>query len=370
MRDRLAEQLLAVVMEWDPSDVARERPLLQAMASLKYDEYQQFSPGMRFVESLACWLEQFRELDERRTAYQFVKTQLLFYSTAEINHLVAIAYPHHIRPLLLNRAAREAGQNPWHVGKTAHTVEFRSLERQTLFLGLSDGARTDVFRRNNPQLGHEQIRLSHELATERVEKLLQKLHEDIMKIQDTQPPLETCRFRTIVLLDDFSGSGFSYLRLDEQGRPDGKVADFVNSLFQPDSSNSRLIDLDDLEIVVVLYLATADAQSHLSAELQRLCSDKAVHARVLVVHLLPSETKIVAGQDPKLDAILERYYDESNETSSTRLGGTDLRYGFAACGLPLILSHNTPNNSLGILWAKGPRRRPLFPRVTRHKDRV
>ncbi len=59
MRDALAERLLANVMAWTPEDVARERPVLQALAAIKYDEYQQFSPGMRFVESLALWLAQF-----------------------------------------------------------------------------------------------------------------------------------------------------------------------------------------------------------------------------------------------------------------------------------------------------------------------
>jgi len=56
MKDALAEQLLATVLGWKPSDVAKERPVLQAMASLKYDEYEQFSPGLRFLESLALWL--------------------------------------------------------------------------------------------------------------------------------------------------------------------------------------------------------------------------------------------------------------------------------------------------------------------------
>lgn len=52
MKDALAERLLAAVMNWKEEDVARERPDLQAMAAYKYDEYRQFSPGMRFVESL------------------------------------------------------------------------------------------------------------------------------------------------------------------------------------------------------------------------------------------------------------------------------------------------------------------------------
>ena len=47
MKDALAEKLLAHILEWSAEDVARERPILQAMAAFKYDGYEQFSPGMR-----------------------------------------------------------------------------------------------------------------------------------------------------------------------------------------------------------------------------------------------------------------------------------------------------------------------------------
>ncbi len=88
MRDILAERLLARVMKWNPQDLARERPDLQALAALKYDAYQQFSPGMRFIESLALWLEQFTKDEERRTAYKFVRERLVFISEVEMKHLV------------------------------------------------------------------------------------------------------------------------------------------------------------------------------------------------------------------------------------------------------------------------------------------
>ena len=67
MRDQLAEQLLAKVMKWDSAEVAGHMPLLQSMATYKYDDYQQFFPGMRFIESLALWLQQFEEHHERNT---------------------------------------------------------------------------------------------------------------------------------------------------------------------------------------------------------------------------------------------------------------------------------------------------------------
>ena len=95
-----------------------------------------------------------------------------------------------------------------------------------------------------------------------------------------------------------------------------------------------------------------------------------MRTRVVVVCPLHDGVRITAGQFPGLDAIITRYYDTANETDSTRLGGTDLRYGFNGNGLPLVLSHNTPNNSIGLLWAEGTIMRPLFPRVSRHKDRV
>lgn len=92
MKDALAEKLLAEILGWSAEDVARERPVLQAMASFKYDEYEQYSPGMRFVESLARWLSQFDAAD-RSIAYRFIRERLVFCSTQEMNHLVETAYP-------------------------------------------------------------------------------------------------------------------------------------------------------------------------------------------------------------------------------------------------------------------------------------
>ena len=42
-----------------------------------------FSPGRRFIESLALWLRQFETKEERRLAYDFVRERLIFISNAE-----------------------------------------------------------------------------------------------------------------------------------------------------------------------------------------------------------------------------------------------------------------------------------------------
>jgi len=153
MKDALAEKLLAHILEWSAEDVARERPILQVMAAYKYDGYEQFSPGMRYVESLARWLSQFEKTD-RQVAYEFIKTRLVCCSAQEMTHLVETAYADHIRPILLQRVAKEQSLNPHHIGTIADTAEFRVRQRQCLFLGLSDGARIDSFRRANRDLDH------------------------------------------------------------------------------------------------------------------------------------------------------------------------------------------------------------------------
>jgi len=139
MRDALAERLLANVMNWSPADMRDERPILQALALLKYDEYQQFSPGMRFVESLALWLEQFAP-DERQIAYDFVRSRLIFLSEAEMAHFAAVMYPDFLRPMLLDRAAAADGTSPHRVSQVARGPTFERLQASTLFFGLSDGA--------------------------------------------------------------------------------------------------------------------------------------------------------------------------------------------------------------------------------------
>src|SRR5258708_2575229 len=130
MKDFLAERLLAKVMKWEPEDVAKERPLLQAIAAFKYDDYQQFSPGMRFVESLALWLKQFNTEAERKIAYTLLRERLVFISDIEMRHLVSIAFPEFIRPHLFTRLALSLNWPERFVSKLAKSKEYRILQRQ------------------------------------------------------------------------------------------------------------------------------------------------------------------------------------------------------------------------------------------------
>src|SRR5271157_373026 len=72
MRDQNAQTLLAKVMNWESGDDVSSRvPSLQLLADYKYDHYQRFGPGRRFIESLALWLNQF-DVADRDTALNLV----------------------------------------------------------------------------------------------------------------------------------------------------------------------------------------------------------------------------------------------------------------------------------------------------------
>jgi hypothetical protein len=359
MKDVLAEKLLAAVLDWGPEEVAAERPLLQAMAAFKYDEYEQYSPGMRFVESLAVWLSQF-EANDRPIAYRFVRKRLVFCSAREMDHLVATAYPDFIRPILLNRVASESTMNRFHVGRVASSENFQLSQRQTLFLGLSDGARIDAYRRANRELNHEQIWQTHELAPNRVEELLEKLEKHV----------HAKAFRTIVLLDDFSASGSSYFSKKEDGSFSGKVAKFLASVGNSESPLHSLVDAEGADLIILIYMATEKAISHLRSSLGKLEFPGIKSIRVETVQLLPQSISIVRDNAEEFGPLIEKYYDhEVHDVHMQRGGSPDSKYGYADCGLPVVLHHNSPNNSLPLLWSYEDRDvRGLFPRVQRHRE--
>jgi hypothetical protein len=369
MKDALAEKLLVRILDWDARQIAEQRPCLQALAAYKYDEYQQFSPGMRFMESLARWLGQF-ELTERRIAYQFLRERLLFFSAAEVQHWVEMAYPDHVRPLLLREVAPEAGYRRYEVVKVAESRDFKTRQRQCLFLGLSDGARIDSFRRLNPELSHEQICQTHELSPDRVRKLLGELAKDVCALCGDCSPSRTIRFRTVILLDDFSGSGRSYYRVEPDGSVKGKIAEFCQSVRDLGNPVSQLVELSEAEIVTLLYAATEHAIGHLNRGCEALWASTGANHCVRVVQRLPDHIRLAPEGQEEINCLIDRYYDHDVYDDHFEKGGTpDAKYGFAGCGLPLVLHHNTPNNSIALLWSYEDKSiRGLFPRITRHKE--
>lgn len=362
MKEQLAERLLAKVMKWKPENIAAERPVLQALARYKYDEYQQFGPGQKFIESLALWLDSMEE-EHREPAYDFVRKRLVFFSAAEMKHFVGTAYPYYIKPALLKNFASIHGI-PWDEMRSARdSREFSIYQSSTLFLGLSDGAKTDIFRRANEGIvTHEQVLQSYEIRKRRVGKLIEKLRERIEKLTNEKSP--DALFSTVVLLDDFSASGTSYLRENDNSEIEGKLMELASDFQGGDAS--ELIDRNNVRIVLTLYVATQQALDQLLRLAAKISLFQSAQFQVVVVHPLPNEIRIVPGDS--LDALLDAHYDaETMEDEHTKKGGAGIKYGYAACGLPVVLTHNTPNNSIFPLWRGNKMLRPLFPRSIRHK---
>lgn len=370
MKKDLAESLLAKIMDWSDAQKAQERARLEGFAAYKYDRYQRYTPGRRFIESLALWLRQFDPGEERQIAYEFVRNRLLFISEDEMNYLVGLVFPTIIRPMLMKDAAAEAGIAPERVKAIVASPEYRARRRRTLFLGLSDGARTDQFRRANPQdISNEQVFHAYDISNAKAETMIAKLKKDLREILGRDPTDEEARFQYIVLSDDFSASGTSAIRFKD-GEWDGKIPRIVEDL-SGDTGLGLAIAAKDVKVAVVLYVASEQAIGEIERLLGELQFSKGAVSFEVVCRLGPDAPLDDTRDVDMLNlARQDRYFDPSVDDEHAAVAGTSKRLGYAECRLPLVMSHNTPNNSIFLLWAEeGQSVSGLFPRVSRHQKR-
>ncbi len=370
MNADLAENVLSAVLDWSEEEAVREIPVLVTLARVKYNEYQQFLPGRKFIESLAMWLNQF-ERHERKAAYDFVRKRLIFISQREMMHLVRSAFPDYLRPVIVEEVAAKIGASKYQVCRVTRSSEFKLALARSLFVGLSDGAHIDWFRRSNPQLSHEQIFLYYDISKTTAERARMDLGRRVRSISKQEQELykEELRFQYLVLLDDFSATGMSAIRRSKKNQYAGKLWKIRNQLFSPDGALNGIFDLEECKVILMLYVATEQAIRHIHQIAEGIDDLAECEFRILPILRIPDTVKVSKNRDPELIPLIEKYYDPSIETSATSVGGSDLRFGFGNSALPIVLFHNTPNNSIYLLQADDRRRyKGLFPRVPRHKD--
>ncbi len=380
----LGLRVLSQIMNWNDDRAREEFQWLRLMARIKYDGYRDFQAGMRFFESLATWLQQF-DASERETAYGFLRKSLVYIGPNEMQRLVESFYPTTVRGRLVSKVAAERKIPPYRVfaDKDARIATDRLL-RQTLFMGLSDGARIDTVRHSNAGLiSNEQLVLAMQLDKDKWQDLLGNLRDDL---RDGE-----ARFRLVYLLDDFAGTGTSFLRYNEAKKKwSGKLMRFKDSIENAqEAMGDDRIFANDWELCIHHYIASS-AAAHAIQERQQLAEPvlkseswaSAVHPSFGTI--LHPELPIgsVAGRDAAFLELTKKYYDPIIRTKHTDVGGAEhLGLGYGACALPLVLDHNTPNNSVALLWAEtegGDRSqdevapglaramRPLFRRRQRH----
>jgi hypothetical protein len=365
MNEGLALRSLQEVMQWTEAQAKEQDEWLKLMSRYKFDGYQEFLAGARFVECLVDWLQQFKA-EHRQAAYDFVRNRLVFINTAELHHLVARFYDEIVFAETAKLVAIKLNVPSYLVWKNPEAKKFfEEYRRKSLFIGLSDGARVDVFRRaNEGRITNDQVSVSFEIHADKWTSIHNKLKKAMAD--------EGAKFTNIYLFDDFVGSCTTLLRC-EDGKWDGKLFRF----WEQNQARLKEICDDNYKIHIHHFIGTQYGIGRVDSALAQASKELAEKGWFKEIKVsyglrLPKELPIDATTDPAFFALTDTYYDKVIETDSTRKGGKTVKLGFGECALPLILEHNTPNNSLALLWAETQGKdgahsmRPLFRRKQRH----
>lgn len=383
MINTLALNLIADVMKWDNEVATQEYAWLRLMSAMKYDGYADFRAGVRFLESLVSWLRQFDDAD-RPEAYNFIKTRLVYISGLEMHRVIETFIPEVVTPYVRRAVAGDLGIRPYEIWQTATAARaFAHRLRRCLFVGLSDGSRIDVLRRANAgRLSQEQVVPMMNIDDEKWKSLAEDLRSE---------EGAGAVFDDVYLIDDFTASGTTFIRFPE-GKPKGKLAKFEKIV---QDAKGRLKGDFPLAAGYTLhihhYVSTTQAREALLARLDEAkvqLKDRSFGEVVITEGMrLPVDLalaridsgtdvmKPVRSTDLPIADICERYYDHALfvrlEKHCREAGQLDMKFGYANCALPVVLEHNTPNNSIPLLWAEtggqqGFPMRPLFHRRDRH----
>lgn len=368
----LLDKVISSIEGIDEDDTQSYIKYFQALARYKYDNYQQYSAGLRFIETLAIWLEQFGS-DDKKIALDFIKNRIVYVSSSEINLIAESCFVDKLQYILMEITAEKLQVPKFKLKFIEDSKEYEILRRQSLFCGLSDGARLDIFRRANTGiLSHEQIYLTYELSEQRILKMKEQLVEDLnTKFQlNLDESSEDSKFKSLFLIDDFSASGTSYLKLSsESGELKGKIAGLYQDLFSGngDSKIESAFDKANLKIYIILYICSTQAKDTIEGNFDKLYEVYKHRPELIIMHELDEQYKIKNEEEIFNICMNDEYYDKDLiEDKHTQ---KNIKLGFSDCALPLILEHNTPNNSVPLLWTyeyseifKG-----LFPRIPRHR---
>jgi hypothetical protein len=351
-------------MSWEEREAEQEFRRLALLERFKYDSYEEFVAGARFIENLARWLQQFASAD-RETAYSFVKLRLLFITNAEIERLVDAFFPTVVYYDILDVVANALGTRRFEALRSNKGQRLFQLEvRKSLFVGASDGAKTDVLRRFNVgRLVNDQVVLTPDIGDTRWDEALSDLRKAVGD--------NTAAFTRIYLIDDFTASGTTFCE-KRDGLWKGKLPRFFDSF---DKAAQRGAIVEDAPILVHHYLGTMQADKALKEALKKARDEGGNNGwfkgnvRLKFGRILDSDIPLKSPADAPFMELCMKYYDKSIEKPEH--GQIDLQLGYKNARLPLVLQHNTPNNTVPLVWKEsdgkeGHPMRSLFRRRERH----
>jgi hypothetical protein len=350
MNENLALDKLSKLMEWEKAGLDKsEFEWLRLLSQFKYDQYEGYEPGSRFYTNLIAWLKQFCDLKDRRIAYEFLKNNLIFFSRQEIIHLVYRLWPE-VHRTITDAVAKEQKIPRWQVIRDAKEA-FDIQLRQSLFCGLSDGAKMDVFRRDNEgRISNEQAVVVHEVSQKRWNKIHIKLQKEIKNKKWCADSV----FKHVFLVDDFTASGTTLIRYDDKDQEwTGKIASFIEHV------DAHILH-NPCHVHIHHYIGTKFSQSEIVkriGEYKAYLDDLRAEGKLELPELIFTVTFGLVVDDrfnvtqpncPDFYDLLGKHYDKSVQTETTGC----VKYGYKECKLGIVFEHNTPNNSVGIIWAE------------------
>jgi len=301
-----------------------------------------------------------------------------------MQRLVEKLYPEFIQKQIIETVSAKLSIPKFMVWATAEaTREFDWQIRKALFLGLSDGAKVDVLRRANVGvISNEQIVAATQIDITKWQSLINDLRQDLEKIKPGSG--HDGKFSRIYLIDDFTASGTSLIRYNaEESKYKGKLERFYRSVENAKSSlfekYGEILE-KDWKLIVHHYICTEQAKNVIEARYKDLvraglCWFNNVEFTFSMI--LPPNVALDKTSKEPFVAICKKYYNPSIEDKhSQECGDGDMTFGYCQCALPIVLEHNTPNNSLPLLWAETTSHnshhamRPLFRRRQRHSEIV
>jgi hypothetical protein len=320
------------------------------MAEYKYDSYEVYSTSRRFLPSLLGWLGQFHTRDEIETALTIVH-KLLFLSRKEMQELSRVVYQN-ILFEMLDEIIRVGNLRPFD-----YPAAYKRLDRfleKCVFIGMSDGAQMDYFRRH----GEGKIKNDQALPYYKADEEEKRSHS---------------KAKYAFLLDDMCGSGITFLRAEKarSGKVvTGQLPRFINRWL-------RFASFD--AIYCCPYLITERGFKRLtkltSGSKRIIDRTRRFRFKILYGMIIPEKYSILnkgnelfnSVERKRVKSLCERYYDPTTEDAHTRKGG-GCKFGFGKTGIFLVRYNNAPNNTPSIIWHANPARdrTALFRRLARH----
>jgi hypothetical protein len=355
--DQLNLKISKIAQSLEIGDQIENLERLAFMAEYKYDHYDMFQPGGRFFDYFGRWLKQF-DVEDRKIAIEMLCNRMVFISQREMQELAHYLYYNVIVPNLFELII-DKEKLPAHAYRKAFDSYYKIYLRKTLFIGLSDSARIDYFRRHHIELSQDQVIPYYKSK-----------HIDYLESLRSEINDPKARFQQVILVDDFTASGYTLLRKEDDGTLKG-------SLMRVLDSHKEIIESADL-ILIAYYIASQQAIDYIENLIKEIPEyagkTKFVTAMCLKLDDTVKKHKDEQPLNKKIRELCEKYYDTRFENAHRRKGGS-IRYGFGGSGLTFSMHSNTPNNSIYILWLEqdetenGKHFYPLFKRIDRHRLR-